>query len=118
MNVVAFGRYAQFFVANPGQRANVAAGQLVHAHHVKLGLHDFFFRKRNFHAQNFGAVKQALGMLFQAEDTRAAISQVVGAHAFKSAAAVVQGVGEHMDFGVAPFDHLAVHPNFAIAVGH
>jgi hypothetical protein len=30
----------------------------------------------------------------------------------------MQGVAQHMDFGVAPIDHLAIHPDFSIAVGH
>ncbi len=116
MHLVAFGRNAQLFRTNPRQRANVATGQLVGAHHIQRGLHHLRWGERDFHAQDFGAVEQALGVLFQAEHAGAAILQLVGAYAFKRAAAVVQGVGQHMDFGIAPFDHLTIHPDFAVAV--
>ncbi|MCY1547716.1 hypothetical protein D9M68_837860 [compost metagenome] len=114
---VALGADAQLLVADPGQRADVAALQLVFAHHGFLGFVHFFFGERQFHAQDLGAVEQALGVFFQAEDRRAA-RRVVGTNAFEGAAAVVQRVGQHMDLGVAPVDHLAVHPDLAVAVGH
>jgi hypothetical protein len=114
---VALGTDAQLLVADPGQRADVAALQLVFAHHRLLRFVHFFLGERQLHAQDLGAVEQALGVLFEAEDGRAA-HRVVGAHALKSAAAVVQRVGQHMDLGVAPVDHLAVHPDLAVAVGH
>ena len=38
--------------------------------------------------------------------------------ALKRAAAVVQRVRQYMNLGIAPFDHLAVHPDLAVAVGH
>jgi hypothetical protein len=78
--------------------------------------HHLVGREGDLHAQDLGAVEQALGVLLQAEDGRA-IDRVVGAHAFEGAAAVVQGVGQHVDLGVAPVDHLAVHPDLAVAVG-
>ena len=55
-------------------------------------------------------------MLFKPEDAGAAVLKLVSTHAFKSAATVMQGMAQHMDFGVAPLDHLAVHPDFAVAV--
>ena len=117
MDGVALGRDAELFVTNPGERAQVAALELVVADHGFLRVHHLFFGKRNVHAQNFGAVKQAFGVFGQAEDG-GALGGVVGAHAFKGAAAVVQGVAEHVDLGVAPIDHLAVHPDFSVAVRH
>ena len=72
-------------------------------------------REGDIHAQDFGAVEQALGVLLQSEDGGALLG-FVGAHALKSAAAVVQGVAQHMDLGIAPIDHLAVHPDFAVTV--
>jgi hypothetical protein len=115
--VLPLGADAQFLVADPGQRAKVAALQLVFAHHGALRFVDLFLGERDFHAQDLGAVEQALGVLLQAENG-GAIDGVVGAHALEGAAAVVQGVGQDVDFGVAPVDHLAVHPDFAVAVGH
>ena len=117
VNLVALGADAQLFRADPGERADVAAFEFVLAHHGALRVHHFLLREGNLHAQNLGAVEQALGVLFQAEDRRA-LRRLVSAHAFKGAAAVVQGVGQHVDLGVTPFDHLAVHPDFAVAVFH
>ena len=114
---VALGADAQLFVADPGQGADVARFELVFADDGFLRLVGLFLAEGNLHAQDLGAVEQALGVLLQAED-RWAIDGVVGAHAFKSAAAVMQGVGEHMDLGIAPIDHLAVHPDLAVTVGH
>jgi hypothetical protein len=99
-------------------RVNVAAFQFVLTHHGELGVHHFLRGERDFHAQDFGAVEQALSVLFKSENRRAAIGHFVGSDTFKSAAAVVQGVAQHMDFGVAPVDHLAVHPNLTVAVFH
>jgi len=114
---VAFGADAQFFVANPGQGAQVAGLELVVAHDGALRFVDLLLREGDSHAQNFGAVEQALGVLLQAEDGGAFVG-FVGAHALEGAAAVVQRVAEDVDFGVAPVDHVAVHPDFAVAVGH
>jgi len=114
---VAFGADAELFVANPGQGAQVAGLQLVVAHDGALRFVDLLLREGDGHAQDFGAVEQALGVLLQAEDGGAFVG-FVGAHAFEGAAAVVQRVAEHVDFGVAPVHHLAVHPDFAVAVGH
>ena len=71
----------------------------------------------NLHAQNLGAVEQALGVFFQAKNSGSAHA-LVGTHTLKGAAAVVQGMAEHVDLGVAPIDHLAIHPDFSITVGH
>ena len=113
--MVAFGAYAEFFRAYPCKWADVAAFELVGAHYFALGGVGLFFAKGDVHAQDFGAVKEALGVLLQAEDGSAFVG-FVGAQAFKSATAVVHGVGEDVDFGIAPIDELAVHPDFAVAV--
>jgi hypothetical protein len=112
---VALGADAELLVADPDQRAQVAAFELVDAHHLALCFHHLRRRERDLHAQDLGAVEEPLGVLLQAEDRRAG-GGVVGAHAFEGAAAVVQRVAEHMDGGVAPFDELAVHPDLAVAV--
>jgi len=113
--VLPLGLTPSFFVANPGQGADVAAFQIVLANHGTLGLVDLRLCEGDVHAQNLGAVEQALGVLGQAEDG-GAFRGFVGTHALKSAAAVVQGVAQHMDRGIAPIDHLAVHPDFAVTV--
>jgi hypothetical protein len=64
----------------------------VSGHHCFLRFADFLFGEGKLHAQNFGAVKKAVGVLVQTENGRA-IDGLVGTNAFKGAAAVVQGVG-------------------------
>ena len=117
VNGVALGRHAQPLGTNPGQRAQVAALELVLTDDRFLRRHHFVLAEGNLHAQDLGAVEQALGMLFQPEDCRAT-GGIVGAHAFEGAATVVQGMREHMDLGIAPVHQLAVHPDLAVAVGH
>src|SRR3989338_5908267 len=56
-------------------------------------------------------------MLFEAKNGRS-VHGVVGANAFEGTAAIVQRMGQHVDLGVAPIDHLAVHPDLAVTVGH
>ena len=56
-------------------------------------------------------------MFFEAEDS-CSVSGVVSPDALKHGHAVVQTVGEHMQSGIAPVDHLAVFPNFSVAVSH
>ena len=117
VNGVALGAHAQLLVANPGQRAQVAGLQLVLANDGHLRVVDLVLGERDLHAQDLGAVEQALGVLLQAKDRRT-VHGVVSAHALKGAAAIVQGVSQYVDLGVAPFHHLAVHPDFAVAVCH
>ena len=92
MDGVAFGADTQLFGTNPSQRADVTAFQIVCFHHCFLRFADFLFGEGQLHAQNFGAVKKAVGVLVQTENGRA-IGGFVGANTFKGAAAVVQGVG-------------------------
>src|SRR5690606_41358025 len=69
--------------------------------HDALPISDYLFlslvhlldAEGNLHAQDLGAVEQALGVFLQAEDGRA-VDRVVGPHALKGAATVVQGVGQ------------------------
>src|SRR3954451_21046282 len=117
VDLVAFGAHAQFLRADPRQRADVAAFQLVGAHDLLLRLVHLLLGEGHLHAQDLGAVEQAIGVFLQAEDGRA-VDRVVGTYALEDAAAVMQRVGEHVDLGVAPFDQLAVHPDLAVTVGH
>ena len=117
MDGVALGADAEFLVANPSQRTDIAAFQVVLTHHRALGLVDLLFGERDRHAQNFGAVEQAVGVLLQAKDRRA-LGCFVSPHTFERTATVVQGVRQHVDLGVAPLHHLAIHPNLAVTVRH
>jgi hypothetical protein len=82
-----------------------------------LRVHHFLHRERDLHAQDLGAVEQALRVLAQAED-RGAARGVVRANPFEGAAAVVQRVTQHVNLGVAPVHHRAVHPDLSVAIGH
>ncbi len=117
VDLVALGRHAQLLRADPGERPQVAGGEPVLAHHGALGLVHLVLREGDLHAQDLGAVEEPLGVLLQAEDRRA-LGRLVGPHALERAAAIVQRVGEHVDLGVAPIHHLAVHPDLAVTVGH
>jgi len=111
------GADAHFLGAQPDQRTQVAAFQVVGLDHVDLRLHQLVKLEGHGHAQDLGAVEQTLGVLTQTEN-RGALVGLVGAHAFESAAAIVQRVGQHVDLGVAPLHHLAVHPDLAVAIVH
>jgi hypothetical protein len=91
--------------------------ELVLAHHGALGFHHLLGREGDLHAENLRAVEEPLGVLLQPKD-RGTLGRVVGPHALEGAAAVVQGVRQHVDLGVAPVDERAVHPDLAVAVGH
>ncbi len=117
MDGVALGGHAQLFVADPGQGAQVAGFEFVFADHGALGFVDLLLGEGDRHPQDLGAVEQALGVLLQAEDS-GAVHRVVGPHAFKGTAPVVQRMAQHVDLGIAPFDHLAIHPDFAVAIRH
>jgi hypothetical protein len=117
MDGVALGADAQLLGADPHQRAQVAALQVVLAHHGLLSLADVLEAVGQLHAQDLAAVEQPLGVFAQAEDRRA-VHRVVGAHALESAAAVVKRVRQHVDLGVAPIHHLTIHPDLAVSVVH
>ena len=54
---------------------------------------------------------QTFSMLGQLEDLAA-----IYPFAFEDAAAIVQAMGQHVDLGVAPLNHLAIEPDHAIAI--
>ena len=114
---VALGADAQFFAADPHQRANVGTAEFVFAQYLLVGLVELLLAEGNLHAQDFGAVEQALGVLLQAENGGAFVG-LVSAHALESAAAIVQGVRKNVHLGIAPVNQLAIHPDGAIAVGN
>ncbi len=56
-------------------------------------------------------------MLFKTEDGAARVG-LVGTNAFEDAHAVMQGMSEHVDLGVAPGHELTIHPDPAVAIRH
>jgi hypothetical protein len=115
VNGVAFGTDAQFAAANPAQRPQVARFKLVGTNHGYLCLHDVIECKWNFHSQNFGAVQKALSVVLQPENCRALI-RFVSTNPLKNTAAIMQGVGQHMNICVSPIHQLAIHPDFSITI--
>ena len=97
---------AHLLAAAPGDRADVAVRQLVGLDHVAAGLVDLGDRIGDLEVEGLRAVMQALDVLGELEDLAA-----IGALALEHRAAVVQGVREHVDVGLAPGDELAVEPD-------
>jgi len=114
---VALGRHAHLLGADPGDRTDVAGIELVQAHAVFLRLHQLLGGVRDPHLEDLGRVEEALRVLGKPED-RGARRRLVGAYPLEDRHAVVQRVGQHVQFRVAPIDHLAVEPDQSVAVGH
>ena len=117
VDLVAFGADPQLLRTDPGQGSHIPAFEFVFSDHEPLRIVDLLGRVRDFHAQNFGAVEQTLGVLLQTKN-RGAMDGLVSPHAFECATTVMQCVGKNMDLGVAPFHQVAVHPNLAVTVVH
>ena len=117
MHLHAARRHAQLVVAQPDQRAQVAAVQTIFAHDGLLGLFQLFGAEGHGHLEDLGRIQQAAGVLGQAEDGGADVG-VVGAHALEHAQPVVQAVGQHVDLRVPPVDELAIEPDFSVTVCH
>ena len=86
-------------------------------HHLALGFHQRFAVPGHFHAEDVGAVEQAVGMFLEPEDRRA-LDGVVGTDAFEERQAIVQRMRQHVSRGVAPGNQFAVVPDKTVAVGH
>jgi len=111
------GTQAHAFGAQERHGAQVGFVQVVFTNRGTLGFVDLILAERHFHVQNVSRAEQAVGMLFQAENRRA-VRGVVRTHAFKTAEAVMQGVGEDVGLGITPGNHFSVQPDNAIAVSH
>ncbi len=98
-------------MAHKGERADIALGQLVGREGFNAGFSQLFGAVGQLHAQNLGGVKHALAVILQAEYGGSAIGAGIGPNAFKNGAAVVQGVGEHMNLSLIPGNHFSVKPD-------
>ncbi len=113
----AHGRHAHLLRAVEGERADVAALQLVGAHHLALRLHELLAGEGHVHHVDLGRVEQPVRVLLQPEDGRPDLG-LVGAHPLEDRQPVVQRVGEDVGRGFPPGHELAVVPDEAVAVGH
>ncbi len=111
MDLVVLGRDAHHFRAAPGDRTHIGVDEAVLGERQRLGRVDLGHAPGHLEIENARRFLQALGMLGRLED-RAAI----GALAFENRAAVMQGVGEDMNLGVAPGRQLAVEPNPSVSI--
>ena len=100
-----------------GERADIAGVVFIFADDGGLGFADLFLRERDFHFHDMGGLKEPPGVVLESEDGGSAVG-VVAPDAFKNAHAVVEGMGQHMDFGVPPRRHFAVKPDNAVALGY
>ena len=73
--------------------------------------------ERQVHFHDVRRAEQPVGVIAEAEDGRPLLG-LVGAQALEDAAAVVQGVGQDVDLGLAPGQPLAVQPDDAVSVIH
>jgi hypothetical protein len=113
----ALGRNAHLFRAVEGERTQVAGFEIVGADDFLLRFVQFLGRVGHLHLEDVGRTEQALGVLLQAENRRAALG-LVGADALEDAHAVVQGVREDVGGRVAPGHEFAILPNETVAIRH
>ncbi|EXI70627.1 MAG: hypothetical protein AW07_03957 [Candidatus Accumulibacter sp. SK-11] len=111
------GGDAHRFRAVEDDRPDVARLEPVRAHHFLLCLEQGLPVVGHLHLEDVGGVEQALGVLGKAEDRRTP-RRLVGTDSLEDAHAVVQGVGQHVGRGLAPWNELAVVPDEAVAIRH
>ncbi len=92
VNLQIVGTQTHAFCAVKTHRTHVGGFKLVFTHGGALRGVKLLKTPRNIHAQDFGRIEQAFGVLLQAKNGGALVG-FVGAHALKYAHAVVQGVG-------------------------
>ena len=110
------GPQSHGFRAKERHGPQVAFAERVGAQGLDLGGVDLGGGVGNLEPEDVRGVEQALGVLGQPEDA-GPLGRLVGAHALEHAEPVVQGVGQHVDLGVAPGDQLAVEPDEAVSIG-
>ncbi len=103
--------HGELFAAAPGDRADIGVHQAVGRDDLLAGGVDLLGGPGDLEAQDAAGCDQPLGMGAQHEDV-AGISPL----AFEHAAGIVQPVGQNVQLGVAPGDHLAIQPDLAVTV--
>ncbi len=111
--------HADFAIAAECDGAQVgAARQAVLRNDFAAAVVDLVFGEGQVDAIHLGRIEQAVRVIAQPEDRRAA-RRLVGAHAFEHRGAVVQRMREHVHRGLFPGDQLAVEPDvFRCGYGH
>ena len=99
-------------VAAEDARPDVAGAQLVDADEFLGGLGKFLGAVWDVHAVDARGLVEAHHVVGEAE-TRRAARRIVAPQALEDARAVVNYVGEDVDFRVVPVHELAVHPDFS-----
>src|SRR5690606_29517330 len=99
------------------QRTDVGGFQVVVAYGGAARFVDLFLGERNLHAHDVGGIEQAVSVRLQTKDGSTLVG-VVGTDALEHAHAVVQRVGQDMDVGIAPRNHLTIKPDNTITISH
>jgi hypothetical protein len=111
---VGFGplrRDANHLAAAPGDRADIAGLDLIATDDLAAGLLDLLDGVGQGVAQQFAGLPQPGGVFAELEDLAA-----VNPFPLEHRAAVMQAVGEDVDFGVAPGNEFAVEPDDSVTV--
>ncbi len=111
VNGVVLRRDAHHLRSPPRDRAHIGVGEIVAPQRLGFGRVDLVDRPGNFKIENAGRVFQPARVLGRLENAAA-----VGALAFENRARIMQRVGQHVDLGVAPFDHPAVQPDPSVTI--
>ena len=99
------------FGAAPCCGTDIAIFKVVGLHDFGLGGLDLIDAIGHFHMDDIGGFQQAFGVFARFKD-----GAVIGAFALEHLRAVMQGMGEVVDFGFAPGQHFAVHPNITVSI--
>ena len=108
---VVLRRDAHHLRAAPGDRPHIGVGEMVSLQHFGLGGVDLRDAERHLEVEDLRGLPQAPGMVGGFENMPA-----IGALAFEDRARIVQPVGQNMHLGVAPLNHMAIHPDPAITI--
>ncbi len=99
------------FRAAPGERTDVAIGELVGGDRLGFRRVDFVLGIGDGEIHGFRGLEQAFRMFLALEDRA-----VVKAFAFEHQRGIMEAVGKDVDLGIAPGNHAAVEPDEAVAV--
>ena len=98
------------YVANKGQRTQIAGLEAIFAHCHTTGFAELGLVVGHIHPVDLGGIHQALNVLLQTEDA-GTLGGIVGADPFKHRGAVMQGVGHDVNLRLVPLNQFTVKPD-------
>ncbi len=111
VNGVVLRRDAHHLGAAPCDRPHIGVDELVPLQDFGLCRINLGDPPGHFKVENAGGIRQPARVLARFED-----SSAISALALEDRTRVMQPVSEHVDLGVAPFDHSTVQPNPSVAI--